>query len=278
MRAVGEAAGGARVDAVGLGVPSVVESASGRVRSSVNVPLADVPLREVLRERLGTAVYVENDATVAALAEAHDERGALDVRQLVMFTIGTGIGGGIVIDGRVYRGATGAAGELGHTIIALDEQASRGEGFPAPGSLEGLAAGHVLDRLAREAALAEPTGPLGGVLARSGVVAGPDLVAAAADGDSRSLAALALVGRRIGIGVANAINTFDPQVVAIGGGVSAAGELLLEPVRAAARQYNLPGVGTATQIRLARSGPAAGVRGAALLARSEHHHDSKGAR
>ena len=97
------AAGEATPDAVGIGVPSVVEFATGRARSSVNVPLQDVPLRTVMAERLGLPVFVDNDATVAALAEAHDEHGKLDVHSLVMLTIGTGVGGGIVIDGRAYR-------------------------------------------------------------------------------------------------------------------------------------------------------------------------------
>ena len=107
-------------DAVGVAVPSVVDFATGRVRASVNVPLADIALRDVLRERLGIPVVVDNDATCAALAEAYDDDGTLVARHLVMFTIGTGVGGGIVIDGRVYRGATGAAAELGHTIVGAD--------------------------------------------------------------------------------------------------------------------------------------------------------------
>jgi glucokinase len=186
-----------------------------------------------------------------------------------MFTVGTGVGGGIVIDGRPYRGATGAAGELGHTLIALSELIPAATSFPQPGSLESLAAGHVLDRLAREAAAAHPESALGAKLAARGSVAGPDAVAAAQAGDAIAIGCVATLGRRVGIGVANAINTFDPEVVAIGGGVSSAGELLLEPARSVALEYVLPGVGTATEIRIARSGPQAGVRGAALLARSE---------
>jgi glucokinase len=220
-------------------------------------------------ERLGVPVFVDNDATVAALAEAHNEQGGLDVRTLVMFTVGTGVGGGIVIDGRSYRGATGAAGEFGHTLIAINEDIPAATRFPQPGSLEALAAGHVLDRLAREAAAAYPGSALGRKLAAEGSVAGPDAVAAAKTGDEVAVACVARLGRRLGVGVANAVNTFDPEVVAIGGGVSSAGELLLGPLRAAALEYVLPGVGTATAIRIARSGPQAGVRGAALLARSE---------
>ena len=112
-------------DAVGIGMPSVVDFATGRARSSVNIPLEDVPLRKMLRERLGIPVYVDNDATVAAVAEAHGADAQVDVRHLVMLTVGTGVGGGIVVDGRVYRGATGAAAELGHMIIGADLERRR---------------------------------------------------------------------------------------------------------------------------------------------------------
>jgi glucokinase len=255
--------------AVGVGVPSIIDFATGLARWSVNVPLADVPLRSVLGERLGLPVFVDNDATVAALAEAHDESGQLDAQTLVMFTVGTGVGGGIVIDGRIYRGATGAAGELGMTLVAIDERVPPATRFPQPGSLESLAAGHVLDGLARKAAMEHPSSALGRKLEQTGAIGGPDVVAAAKEGDSVAIECVATLGRRLGVGVANAINTFDPHVVAIGGGVSSAGELLVGPARAVAAEYVLHGVGTATEIRVARSGPQAGVRGAALLARSE---------
>src|SRR5436190_2122026 len=149
VRLIGAAAGDADNVAVGLGVPSVVDWESGRVRSSVNIPLTDVPLRDVLRERLGVPVFVDNDASVAALAEAHDA----GVRNLVMFTIGTGVGGGVVLDGRLFRGTTGAAPELGHWVIGADLEKGRperSEHFPQPGSLEALASGTALDGLGRE--------------------------------------------------------------------------------------------------------------------------------
>lgn len=112
------------LSAVGIGVPSVVEFETGRVVSSVNIPLTDVPLRQVLGERIGVPVYVDNDATVAALAEAHDEDLRLVAHNLVMLTLGTGLGGGLVLGGRIYRGATGGAGELGHTLIGLHLESS----------------------------------------------------------------------------------------------------------------------------------------------------------
>ena len=152
------------LEAVGIGVPSVVEFETGRVVSSVNMPLADVPLRQVLCDRLGVPVFVDNDATVAALAEAHDEELKLVARDLVMITVGTGIGGGLVLGGRIYRGATGGAGELGHTIVglSLDGPVPMPMGtFPQPGSLEFVASGHALDRLAAQASAEHPESALG---------------------------------------------------------------------------------------------------------------------
>ena len=241
--------------AVGIAVPSVVDWETGRIRSSVNIPLHDVPLRAVLRERLGVPVFVDNDATCAALAEAYDEDGMLVARHLVMFTIGTGVGGGIVIGGRVYRGATGAAAEIGHTIVGADLRRApfaHVDDFPQPGSLESLASGSALNEIAKQ----------------HGVEPGRVIDCARA-GDPGACAAIELLGRRLGVGIANAINTFDPDLVVVGGGVSAAGEMLLAPAREEADRFRLTGVGTRTEIRRARYGPLAGVRGAALLAGHE---------
>ncbi len=252
VEAIGEAG---EAQAVGVAVPSVIDFASGRVRTSVNVPLADIALREVLTERLGIPVFVDNDATCAALAEAYDDGGELVARHLVMFTVGTGVGGGIVIDGRVYRGATGAAAEIGHTIVggALGGTPFPHAGrFPQPGSLEALASGSALNELGNEHGLPDAT-----------------TVDAAREGHEGACAAIDLLGRRLGVGIANAINTFDPDLVVIGGGVSAAGELLLAPAREEAARFVLHGVGTKTLICQARYGPEAGVRGAALLAGQE---------
>ena len=257
-----------RTTAVGVGVPSVVEFATGRIRSSANLPLADLDLRMVLADRLGLPVFVDNDATVAALAEAFDDDGQPIVQNLVMFTVGTGIGGGLVLGGRVYRGTTGAAGELGHTLIGVDaaEGVPPAGDFPQPGSLESLAAGRVLDRLAAQIADRSPSSSLGKLAAGGRAVDGGDAVEAAQAGDPEAIEALRTLGERLGIGIANALNTFDPDVVVIGGGVSVAGELLLGPATQVARGFALPGIGERTEIRLARHGREAGVRGAALLA------------
>jgi glucokinase len=263
-----ESARGPSTVGVGVGVPSVVEFETGRVRSSINLHLADLDLRQLLAERLGLPVFVDNDATVAALDEAFDDGGEALVQNLVMFTVGTGIGGGLVLGGRVYRGATGAAAELGHTLIAADLAAGAPKPgrFPQPGSLESLAAGRELDRLAAKLAADNPSSQLGRRAASGDPIDGHDAVAAAKGGDPGSIELLRVLGERLGVGIANAINTFDPDVVAIGGGVSTAGDLLLRPATEAARRCILPGVGERTEIRLARHGEKAGVRGAALLA------------
>jgi glucokinase len=241
--------------AVGIGVPSVIDFATGTARSSVNIPLQGVPLRHALTERLGIPTFVDNDATVAALAEAHDDdmRPIADI--VVMFTIGTGVGGGIVIGGRTFRGATGAAPEIGHTIIGalLTHGSPAASPFPHPASLEHHAAGRALDRLGLE----------------RGIGDGHAVVDAAHTGDPEARDAIRIVGEALGVGIANAINTFDPDLVIVGGGVSTAGELLLGPAREAAARFVVPGVGTRTEIRLARYGPQAGVRGATLLAGQE---------
>ena len=262
------------VSAVGVGVPSVIEFETGRVVSSVNVPLGDIPLRDVLNARLGVPVFVDNDATLAALAEAHDEQLRSVAENLVMITIGTGVGGGLVLGGRIYRGATGAAGELGHTLVGL---ALSGDlpvpaataNFPQPWSLEYVAAGSALDRLARYALRRCPRWALAQLRPNGRPVLGPDVVQAARDGDPLAERLVEIWAGRVGIAIANAINTFDPEQVVIGGGAATAGELLLEPAARVASDYVLPGVGTRTTIRLARHGVRAGVLGAALLAMHE---------
>ena len=243
--------------AVGIAVPSVVDFAAGAARFSVNIPLAGVPLRNVLSGRLdGTPVFVDNDATCAALAEAHSDPDRIpDV--LCMLTLGTGVGGGIVLGGRSFRGATGAAAELGHITVGAD--LGRGapaatDSWPQPGSLEAHADGDALSALA----------------AAHGMENGKAAVAAAKEGDDTAAEIMRIYGERVGVGIANLMNIFDPDEVVIGGGVSAAGDLILGPAERVARALTLPGVGTSTRIRLARFGNDAGVRGAALMAEQEH--------
>ena len=262
--------------AVGIGLPSIVEFATGRILASVNIPLHDIPLREQLSERAGVPVYVENDAGCAALAEAFED-GRMRVSHLIMFTLGTGVGGGWVLGGRLYRGPTTSAAEVGHTIVGRDlELGDHGpaDAFPQHGSLESLASGRALDRLAGEAAVRYPDSFLGHKREEAGAVNGLDVVDGAQQGDDACRWCLEVLGERLGVGIANAINTFDPLEVVIGGGVSRAGELLLDPARRSAERHVVPGLGLRTKIRIARHGPRAGVLGAALLAAQEYAESS----
>jgi len=253
---ISAAAGGHDGVCVGLGIPCVIEFATGRARYAANLPVVDVPLRDVLTQRTGLDVVVDNDATVAALAEASDEAGEVIHPDLAMLTVGTGIGGGVILGGRIFRGATGAAPEFGHLLVGLDLEHGApppGDDFPQDGSLERESAGRVLDALAHA----------------RGFVDGRAVVKAAQEGDEEAAGAVRILGERLGIGIANVLHAFEPAVVCIGGGVSAAGDLLLGPAERFARAWTLPGVGDRTEIRLARYGPQAGVRGAALLAKME---------
>jgi glucokinase len=257
--------------AVGIGLPSIIEFTTGRVRHTVNLPLDDVPLRELLTERCGVPVYVDNDASCAALAEAY-EGGRVVAQNLVMLTIGTGVGGGMVLGGKVYRGNTSAA-ELGHISIGLDltEGAPADPGdFPQPGSLERLASGRALDRLAVESARAHPKSFLGRRLAAGDEITGYDAVEGAQQGDIHCRHVIRVLGERLGVGIGSVINIFDPEEIVIGGGVSAAGELLLKPAERTARRHTVPGMGEQTTVRLARHGPQAGVLGAATMAAQEY--------
>ena len=246
--------------AVGVGMPSQIDFASGTVMSSVNIPLQGVPLREELSRRLGVPVFVDNDANCAALAEA-EIQGA---RNLVMLTLGTGVGGGIVIDGAIFRGATGLGAELGHITI-------HGEGPPCPGNcpnrgcIEAFCSGTALERDATELGRDKPESRLGQVYAEDQRVSGREAVAAAQEEDPDAVALIERLGRNLGIAIAAMVNTFEPQQLVIGGGLSRAADLFLETARSEAESRALPKLFERVEIGLAKGGADAGVIGAGLL-------------
>src|SRR5215218_4064760 len=238
-----------RVAALGFGIPSTVDQRAGRAVSSVNIPLANLDLRQRMAERFGVPVAIDNDANAAALAEWTVGAGR-GTRHMVMITLGTGVGGGLILDGRLYRGAVGAAGELGHMVIQHDGPRCHGA-CTGHGHLEAVASGHAASIAAREL-----FGP------------GADahrLVRLADEGDVRAREALTEIGRRLGSAIGGLVNVFNPELVVVGGGFAAAGELLFEPARQLlAREALHPGRDLVRIVR-AELGTAAGVVGAGLV-------------
>ncbi|MFN2606279.1 MAG: ROK family protein [Acidimicrobiales bacterium] len=254
----------APVEAVGLGVPGLVDR-DGVLRVAPNLAAGEgLAVRAVLEERLGVPVVVENDATAAAWGECR--RGAAcGLADVVLVTLGTGIGGGLVAGGRVHRGANGFAGEIGHMVVDPD-------GPPCPcgqrGCWERYASGSGLGRLAREAATA---GAAARVLALAGgdlaAVRGEHVTAAVAEGDAQATEILGRFGWWVALGLANLANVFDPEAFVLGGGLVRAADALFAPVRAAFPTL-LQGTGRRPPVAIlaAELGEEAGAVGAACLA------------
>jgi glucokinase len=225
-----EVAGGKEIGGVGVGVPGLVDR-EGVLRFAPNLPgVVDLPIKAELEARLGTPVRVDNDATCAAWGE-RQVGAAQGYDDVILVTLGTGIGGGIVAGGTLLRGANGFAGEVGHMVIQAG-------GDPCPcgqrGCWERYASGGGLGRLGQRAAA---EGRAARVLARAGgephMVRGEHVTVAAGEGDADARAVLAELGWWVALGLANLANVFDPQAFVLGGGLVEAGDLLLGPVRTA---------------------------------------------
>lgn len=251
--------------AVGAGVPGLVD-VTGVLQVAPNLPgVSELPVQALLAERLGLPVQVDNDATCAAWAE-RELGAARGADHAVLVTLGTGIGAGIVADGRLYRGRHGFAGEAGHMIVDPN-----GPRCPCGqrGCWERYASGSGLGRIAREAAHA-------GRAARIVELAGGDaegvrgehVTVAAAEGDGDALTVMETYGWWLALGLANLANLLDPEVFVLGGGLVEAGEVLLEPTRRAFDEL-VEGVRyREVRIVAAELGERAGAIGAALLARA----------
>ncbi len=206
---------------------------------------------------------VDNDGNAAAVAE-HLHGSARGHRHAVVLTIGTGIGGGLVLDGRLYRGAQGAAAELGHVVIAEDGPACPGR-CPGRGCLESLASGSALGREGAQIAEERPDSGLGRAAAEGREVTGALITELAHDGDLAAVEALRRVGAHLGTGIAGFVNVFNPEVVVVGGGVMAAGDLLLDPARDVVAERALAPARDLVRVVPARFGAEAGMIGAAAL-------------
>jgi glucokinase len=237
-----------QVAAVCFGVPSRIDQRAGVAIGSVNIPLVDVPLRDVMRERLGLPVEIENDANAAAIAEwkAGAGRGTND---MVMITLGTGVGGGLILGGRPYRGSIGAGAELGHIVIVHDGELCACGGR---GHLESYVSGTGAERVAREV-----FGP---------AVDAHRLVRLANEGETKAIELLTEIGRKLGSGLGSLVNIFDPELIVIGGGFAAAGELLFAPARDVLAREALKPMRDSVRIVRAELGTSAGLIGAAMAA------------
>jgi glucokinase len=238
VREVVEELGAADVDALGLAIPGTIDLRTGRVVTAANLPFRDDDVKAPFEQSYGVPVALDNDANAATLAEwkLGAGRGA---RHMVMVVLGTGIGGGLILDGRLYRGAHGTSGELGHVVIGGK-------------TLELRAAGPAADRYARE--LFGPESD-----AR-------DLVRQARAGDERAGEALEQIGRRLGSAIGSFVNVLDPEIVVVGGGFAEAGDLLLEPARQVVRREALEPARDLVRIVPSQLGGDAGLVGAAILA------------
>jgi glucokinase len=264
-RAITEVKVGFEVGGVCLAVPGLILAAENKVIFAPNLhEIENIRLDEKIGSSIGMPVTVENDANAAAWGEFRYGAGK-DVEHQVFITLGTGVGGGIITHGVLLRGAQGAGGELGHvTIDATGPRCGCGN----YGCLEALASGTAIRRRAREVANDRPGSALGR-LAVEREVLGEDVTRLAQEGDEASISVLEVTGRWLGIGLAGFVNTFNPEVIPVGGGASRAGELILEPAR---REVHLRARSPSrdlVEIKEATLGPESGVLGAAALARGQ---------
>jgi glucokinase len=255
---------GPPVQGIGIGFGGPVDHARGQIVRSHHVPAWEgFPLRDVLSERYRAPTVLDNDANAAALGEARFGAGK-GFPNLVYVNVGTGIGAGLVLAGRLYRGAHGLAGELGDVTVVPDGAACA---CGKRGCLEAYASGRALGRRAREAVAADPAG--GALLLRlagsAAAVEGPHVVGAARAGDALATRLLDETADHLGAALATAVGLLDPDAIVLGGGVATAGEVLFGPLRRALARQLLPGA-PAPPVLGAALGYDAGVVGAAALA------------
>jgi glucokinase len=234
--------------AVGFGIPSQIDQRHGIALGSVNIPLRGVPFRQKMADRLGLPIGMDNDANAAAIAEWHAGAGR-GTTDMVMLTLGTGVGGGLILGGKPYRGWFGAGAEIGHMVIVHDGVPCRCGGH---GHLESYASGKAADELAAEA-----FGPAADA---------HRLVRLAREGDPLAIRILTGIGEHLGSGIASLVNIFNPELIVVGGGFAAAGELLFEPAKKIADREVLVSVRDSYRIVRAELGTSAGMIGAGMVA------------
>lgn len=253
---------------LGMGVPGSVNYATGHAFSITNLPWKDnYPLKSLLEKQTSLPAFIDNDANCAALGEMWKGAGS-GAKDLVIVTLGTGVGGGIIANGSVVQGIGGAAGEIGHIVSIPTGGALCNCG--KTGCLETIASATGIVRMATEklSELQHPSGPLFDIFQCNGKLTSRDVVECAKAGDTISLNVMDVMAFHLGIALANVANTLNPEMIVIGGGVSKAGEFLLTKVRHYFDGFAFPRTKMTTEISLATLGNDAGVIGAAKLAKN----------
>ncbi|MHB0977726.1 MAG: ROK family protein [Candidatus Aquicultorales bacterium] len=250
------------IGAVSVGAPGTVDADRGIVVYAPNLPLRKTPLRDRVEGELGLPVFVDNDANLAALGEAVYGAGRKS-RHMVMLTLGTGIGGGIVIDKKIYRGASGTAGEIGHIFLCSDGE--------RPRDLEAVASGTALVRAVRDAIAGGAPSSLESSV-RSGELTGDRIAEAARSGDAVALRAFDEIARWLGIGLATIANIFNPEIIVIGGGMADSADLFLREAGRIMVEMAIDPNGAKAKLAVAALGNRAGLMGGATLAFGSIEH------
>ena len=256
-----------KIAAVGIGAAGIIDVETGLITFSPNLPgWHNIKLKDILERDLSMKTFVDNDATVAAMAE-HIFGIAVGCDHVVYVTLGTGIGGGIITNGQIYRGISGSAGEIGHMTIDINGPLC---GCGNRGCFETLASGTALEREARAKIAEGAKTSIPKYAKENGSrISAKSIYLAAQDGDRLAKELIEQLGFYLGVGLANLINIFNPQLVVIGGGVSRMGEMLLEPARKTIRERAFELSAKAARVEVSSLGYDAGPLGAVALALSE---------
>lgn len=261
------------IEAIGIGSPGTPDNDEGLLVYSNNLPFVMAPMRKLIREVIDLPVYIDNDANCAAMAEAV-AGAAKGARDSVTITLGTGVGAGVIVDGKIYSGFNQAGSEFGHTVLVSG-------GIECPcgrkGCFEQYASASALARMTREAAEKNPDSLLNKVYEQQGEWNAQIAFIAMRDGDETAKEVVDTYTSYLADGLANAINAFMPEVLVVGGGVCNEGDPLLIPMRekTMSRPYFGPGV-KKTRIELAQMGNDAGIVGAAMMGKSCADHGKNG--
>ena len=261
------------IEAIGIGSPGTPDNDEGLLVYSNNLPFVMAPMRKLIREVIDLPVYIDNDANCAAMAEAV-AGAAKGAKDSVTITLGTGVGAGVIVDGKIYSGFNQAGSEFGHTVLVSG-------GIECPcgrkGCFEQYASASALARMTREAAEKDPDSLLNKVYEQQGEWNAQIAFIAMRDGDETAKEVVDTYTSYLADGLANAINAFMPEVLVVGGGVCNEGDPLLIPMRekTMSRPYFGPGV-KKTRIELAQMGNDAGIVGAAMMGKSCADHGKNG--